>query len=71
MFGTNLEVLHQQPLLWKHRVAFWTLKHTCNSLVGVFMKMLKKVVFFIEKCLAGTLKYQPAKIQKNKRVDNS
>lgn len=58
----TLEVLHQKTLLWKHRIAFWTLEHTCNSLVGVFMKMLKKVVFFIENRLAGTLEYQPAEV---------
>lgn len=38
----NLKVLHQQLLLWKDRVAFWTLEHARNAFVCILMEMFEQ-----------------------------
>lgn len=44
----TLEVLNQQLLLRKDRVAFWTLEYTSNTLIGILVEMLKQQLLFLE-----------------------
>lgn len=49
-------MVHQEVFLWKDRVAFGTLEHRCDSLVGVLMEMFEQQVLFLKHSLTRALK---------------
>lgn len=49
-------MVHQQVLLWKHRVAFGTLEHGRDALVGVLMEMFQQQLLLLKHRLTRALK---------------
>lgn len=49
-------MVNQQVLLWKDRVAFWTLEHRSDTLIGILMEMFEQQLLFLKHSLTRALK---------------